>query len=267
MIILCVVIYFNVKTVKKFISTNKYRFEKNNIYIIVVNNEEECSYEPSDFDYKNISIVNVGFNSGYFGGARLALRFVSEYQIPFGWFILCNTDIDLCNFSFERLIGHNKKGAICVMPNIISTQTGKCQNPMLREKPSLRKMLFLKFVSSNYFLFNSYDFIRKIYFLIKRKKDSTINFNKIYAVHGAFICINKEAIEKGIDFSHPAFLFCEEISLAEQFIQNKVKIVYEKEMVIYHYEHETTGSLFKNRKIIKFHNESIKAIIQKYYYE
>lgn len=83
---------------------------------------------------------------------------------------------------------------------------------------------------------------------------------QVYACHGSFIIFGKNAIEKLYPiFDDNIFLFCEESDLAKKASHNQVKIIFNKEIVIYHKE---DGSM-------KLSNKNLNEILREsyiYYY-
>lgn len=260
LLIFSIVYYHNLNTVQNFLKCNSAFFKKNSCLILIVNNTiDDISFLNSD----NINVIDAGKNLGYFGAARIALNHVLKLELPFDWFIHLNSDLEFAKFNFCDLIKYEESRSYCIMPRITESHTGIEQNPLYYRKPSLNKIRFLSILTSSSLLFNFYANFKKI-FRLKPKKSNNSK-GSYYAPHGAFICLNRTAISSGVDFHHPSFLFCEEISLGEQIKRNGVTLVYDESIHILHDEHDTTGKDWRSSLLCKYHNASLKMVIKEYY--
>jgi len=274
LIIFSLVLYNNIDDFVQFISSHREIFVASNYSIVITDNSNGENQIKNRICIENNDNLNIHYipsktNLGYFGGARNNLKFINSKGLNFQWFIHCNTDIEI-DAAFFLNIQEVPFSNIIYAPSIISTQTLLDQNPLYDFKPSRKWLSFILFITKYSFIFNVYRYLKNLlsFFLHRlRTKDKVIcaSKRKIYACHGSFICIGKEALKKGIKFKHSSFLFCEEISLAEECLSHNIRIGYFPESIVYHREHVSTGGNWRSSKLCSYHHESIKAIIKEYF--
>lgn len=80
----------------------------------------------------------------------------------------------------------------------------------------------------------------------------------IYSAHGSFIIFTKKFFLNYV-FYYEAFLFGEEIYLAEVCKKSGYKIIYFPEIKFLHKEHSTTGR-WKKGKMLRYKKESIEFL-------
>ena len=144
-------------------------------------------------------------------------------------------------------------------PEIISTQSGKNQNPYYRHRISERKLHRLQFVFSNYFLYLFY----RLLAILKSRLASTVDSDQnatCYALHGSFFMIRKELAKAIMQYEeHCPFLYEEELFLAEICNKMHFKVEVLKDVSVKHIEHAVTGS-FKSRRHVLYLYQSIQKI-------
>lgn len=192
-------------------------------------------------------------NLGYFGGAAMGLeKYLTVSPLP-EWVIVSNTDISFQgNQVLASLTRHYEANIstipAIIAPSIISTATGANQNPFMYRRPSRLRMHFYKWVFGFYTSLVIYRLLSHIKgWLISKTK--TNNFDlvslakhsikpiRIYAPHGSFIIFNRRYFEGGGTLNYGAFLFGEEIFVAETAQRLGLRIVYDPRLRIIHSDH------------------------------
>ena len=196
-------------------------------------------------------------NKGYSYGNNAGVAYAAE-KYDFDYIIISNPDIIIESFDppADRLKD-------CIIAPYIVTKTGKRQNPILaKDCRFAEKLLYYGFKHSNKFVlyagFAVNKFIRELFVKLNRSRDGA----KIYAAHGSFVIIGKDAME-AIGFplyDDNMFLFEEEFLLAHKAKQAGVKTVFMPRLSIFHKE---DGSMKLGD--IKINTEESKSFI--YYYE
>jgi GT2 family glycosyltransferase len=250
-----------------------------NLTLIIVDNSDIYNYNQYDeirelLNDNKVLIYKPERNLGYFGGASFGLKkYVENHQIP-DWIIVSNTDIELIQQDFFiKLIDLYKDNCTpaVIAPKILSSISGKNQNPFMKKRPGVLRMKMYELIFRYYFLFQLYQNISDIKNLLIRYKRS-IKKNKkyindlspydIYAPHGSFIIFHKSYFDHGGNLDFGAFLFQEEIFIAEKARNLKLCIRYDPRLIVLHNEHSTTKNL---KNILKYKYESAKYIVDEFF--
>jgi GT2 family glycosyltransferase len=192
-------------------------------------------------------------NLGYFGGAALGFRdYLLWNEMP-EWIIVCNSDISLLQEDFFGSLLHygDKHNFGIISPSIISGLSGKDQNPFMLVRPSaslmgIYKVLFTSYPSVVLYssLYLAKEKLLKLYWsrlAISEKLRRAAEPVRIYAGHGAFLAFRKTYFERGGTLHHGAFLFGEEIFVAETVRRLGLTIGYDPRLQVFHRGHATTG--------------------------
>lgn len=252
------------------------------LHIIVVDNSERnyiesCLSSLVELDPRVI-VLNPKTNLGYFGGAAWGLRqYLGSAPLP-EWIIVSNTDIlfphsDFFSKLFEFYPGGN---STVIAPAIYSTLSETNQNPYMVQRPSKSRMIFYNRLFHNYSIYSAYQLLgllrKKLRVFTRSSRALSGNKNNdsknspvpIYAPHGSFILFHRNYFESGGSLDHGAFLFGEEIFVAETARRLGISIVYDPRLEVTHYEHATTG-LIKNRKMVQFEREASSYCINNFF--
>jgi len=226
-----------------------------NPYLVLVDNSEESDLasglSQSEREQCDLIVQASGNNLGYFGGAAAGLNmFLSTHQLP-DWVIVCNVDIRLedRNF-FSQLIGYGASHRHAVIaPRIISEYSGKDENPFMQSRPTSLRMNSYKALFTWYPLVCLYSALH----LVKQSLRKLLTSSEwcpanadakpipIYAPHGACIAFRKSYFEAGGTLRHGAFLFGEEIFVAETVRRLGLSVAHDPRLRVVHEEHKTTG--------------------------
>ncbi len=238
------------------------------IALVVINNNEAVYLpaEISNFKFQpgiDFFIVNPGKNLGYFGAAQWAFQKFHTAQ----WTIISNSDLIFADTQFFAQISELRPKKKCgvLAPQITSEISGLDQNPYMVTRPNPRKMKLLKWIFSFDFSSLLYQGLAALKSSMAPKKPQKVFAEcEIYAPHGSFIIFHENYFSANFDFSHPPFLFGEEITVAENILKAKLTANYKPTLKIRHQEHKTTGK-FPNRKIRRYIAEASKYCAEKYF--
>ncbi len=226
-------------------------------FVILIDNGDapdlSCALSDEERTQRDLVVHVPGRNLGYFGGAASALdAFLLTHPLP-EWVIVCNVDLYMQDKEFcSRLISSSRSHTHSVVaPGIISGLSGKDQNPFMRMRPHHLRMKFYKVL----FQWYPAHLIYTLMYLIKERLHKlTQGFEvgmpissetgeplPIYAGHGAFLAFRKSYFEAGGSLRHGAFLFGEEIFVAETVRRLGLTIGYDPRLQVFHRGHTTTG--------------------------
>lgn len=251
--------------------------ETGNIGVIIVDNST-CSRPPGFVEkiksYHFLEYIETGKNLGYFGGACAGLNhYLKDHAITPGWILVTNVDIVFSADFFHRLNGlGDLKNIGIVAPSIISKKWNTDYNPQRMERYPKSKILFYRYLYACFLLHNLYlvaAYLKKwISGLLRRfnRDEDTAGKSrrKIYAPHGSCLVFSHNYFSSGGTLDPPGFLFGEEIMIAEAAIKAGLDIVYHPELIIYDFEHASTG-FFVTPKTNRYYRDSIRAILDRYY--
>lgn len=268
--------YNNIEVTKEAIDYLKRLNNSNDVKIIVVDN---CSPNKSGellreiyCGEKNIHVIINKENSGFAKGNNIAYTYAKKIGCEI--IVVMNSDVFIKEHDFcarlENIVRREKSEIIA--PKII----GVCgnQNPFRTERLSTRKAL--QMLAYNVFLSVIYE-IPGINELVAKKLDerkkvehnnSKRNEEQIWAAHGSCVIYTKEWIEnEDFAFVPGTFMYFEEDILAEYVAKKHYRIVYKKEVEVFHMEDasvnaSSNNSLQKRRFICKNMVQSISLFLK-----
>ncbi len=233
--IFVILTYKNYEDLKECIDSIK---EKVSSYkIIVVNSyfdDETMNIFESIAKENNCDFINVE-NKGYSYGNNVGIDFALK-NYYFDYLVVSNPDIIVKDYNQEVLTNNTKYGIIA--PKIIA-RSGKLQNPMCVRRSKLScKLEYKGFKKDSKFWImfgigiNKINRTLKTFFHFNKKKPY-----KIYAAHGSFVLLKKDAIQKLYPvYDENMFLFGEESVLAEKAKQKGILIGQFNSIVVNHKE-------------------------------
>lgn len=252
--------------------------------VIIVDNSESPSFDSLLYNLfqsdSRVLIINSGRNLGYYGGAALGLReYIKEFPLP-DWVIVCNTDIDLIqpDFLLKLCNFYAVNPPAVIAPSVYSTLSKVNQNPHMQHRPNAACMHFYKWIFRYHPTFVAYQTLA----LAKQKLLAVIHKNSvvaddeevekvvqsgpraIYAPHGSFIVFHRSYFEAGGSLDHGAFLFGEEVFVAETVRRLGLAVTYDPRLFVLHREHAATGVL-KNRKKFLYVREASAYCADKFF--
>jgi GT2 family glycosyltransferase len=243
------------------------------LHIIVVDNSSAPASQAVPASVRtrpHTRVLDPGRNSGYFGAASFALTDHLETNPLPEWLMVSNPDI---RFTDTRVIQrlcdiHRGREPAVLAPSIRSAITGIDQNPHMLTRPSAARMRLYRWIFSAYPTSVAYQMLSglKGRLLMDRrseKKTSTLP-EAIYAPHGSFIAFHKSYFERGGSLNYGAFLFGEEIFVAETARRLGLTVLYEPRLRLVHQEHTSTGGVW-NRAAAHYRKESSRFLVDSYF--
>ena len=251
-------------------------FDKTSIVIVRNGSEANCvssSQSPSE-SAENVWIRESATNRGYFGGVRHGLEWFRLFRSDWpDWIIVCNNDIRIEQTDFfERLGQLDPESVGVIAPKIISSRTGLNQNPFMVRRPGRWRVGELRFWLKSYYLASIHEKFsqwKKTSIGLKQRlwprtsEGEGPQPTSIYAPHGAFLIFSKQFFARGGFLDDRAFLYHEEISVAEISKKLGLPVVYWPELCVLHDEHSTTGMRF-NRSIYENQKQSFHYLATNY---
>lgn len=215
----------------------------------------------------SIRVLSAPDNLGYFGGAAWGLtQYLAQAPQP-DWVIVSNPDIafEQADF-FEQLHArHAESGAMVVAPAIVSERSGNNQNPFMRSRPTRQRMRFYREVFRTYPGLLAYETAARVathaFGRLPRRAQSASQLRTVYAGHGSFMAFHRSYFEAGCGLQPGAFLYLEEIFVAETVRRAAGKVLYDPQLRVEHRQHASTG-LFKSRTTARFVRDA-----QAHYYD
>jgi GT2 family glycosyltransferase len=263
--------YFNDDEVILFAESYLFKDDTSNLQVYIVNNgSKKPGYLDSKINFNSkIILIQASNNSGYFGAFNLALDYhKSHFDFIPDIFVLCNTDlkIESSDWIQQLLIAADNPQTGLIGPSLISSLTGKQQNPFLMERMNSKKIDRLLFFFSSYV---GYLIYQSLYYFKAKLTSASIKISNsptpCYAIHGAFIAMTSKFIHAASpDFKSAPFLYAEELFLAEIAEKHSFKSIYLPSIKIIHDEHSTTG-IFKSKKGVELMHASLLKIKSLFY--
>ena len=268
-------------------------FENNyNIEIVIVDNgSNNNTGNLLKEKYKDNNLIHIIINDknlGFARGNNVGFIYAKNNLNP-DFIIMCNNDTYLIQSCFFDLINKefkNSKFAV-LGPKILLKND--VINPVLLTLPSiseLKKQLrnfiidyILTYIYMDGIYINLRSFLKKILIKLGLKKEHKVIDNKLYnfrheniVLHGCFLIFSEIYINKFDGLDGDTFLYREEELLTKRLIDNKMKNVYNPELVIFHADDSSTNTLTKtkrNKKLFKDKNQikSTKILLRKMNYK
>lgn len=242
--------------------------------LFIVNNsaqtKDDYSFNELSSTYKNFKYIPAPHNPGYFGAAREVLSLRNFDLQAYDWLAVSNVDMELNDTRLFQKILSNKYKQDCgvLAPCIYSLLSHKDTNPLIRVRPSSKKMLFYKKVFSNYFTSQAYNILgilkAKIRIMLSKPVDSSDDISEIYAPQGSFMVFSAEYFKRGGNFDHGVFLYGEEVTVAEKCLRLGLKVIHDPNLRVVHRERGSTGLIYSAR-ILKWKKESNDFLYDEYF--
>ena len=220
----------------------------------------------------NVKTIATGKNLGYFGGAAAALAdHLKAHALP-DWVIVSNPDVSFADHEvLQRLCdAHRGDEPAVVAPSIRTVNTSVEQNPYMRVRPSRFRMHLYRWLFSSYPVDVVYEGLswlkHRALELVSRKRPpaGAPLPEKIYAPHGSFIALHRSYFERGGTLEYGAFLFGEEIFIAETARRLGLTVLYEPAVAIEHTERSTAAGLW-NRDASRYRKEASRYLVKNFF--
>ena len=259
----------------RFVSSAREQTLSSFLRVIVVDNSPvagETGIPESLRGDPHVTAFGTGKNLGYFGGASAALNeHLKTNPLP-DWVIVSNPDVffpspDVLQRLCELHRG-NEPGVLA--PSIRTINSWAEQNPYMRVRPSRWRMRLNSWIFSHYPIDAAYQGLswlkhRGLDGVTQERPATTAGFaTPIYAPHGSFIALHRSYFEKGGTLDYGAFLFGEEIFVAETARRLGLTVLYEPGIVIEHTERSTAKGLW-NRDISRYRRQASRYLASKFF--
>lgn len=211
---------------------------------------------------REVSVFKAPRNLGYLNGGDFALQEYSKNSGLPKWVILSNPDIEI-DHSICRILSFDDEQFGMLAPQITSSKSKKDQNPFQINRPSKKKLYFLYAVYR-------YRYIASLYAILATKRDflkppALVAANsEIYAPHGSFMIFSTRFIRRMNGLSYPAFLFGEELFLAERLIASDLSCIYAPSIKVIHAENHTTQHI-ESQTFLDYKRESLGYLLSNFY--
>ena len=258
-----VICYGNEKEVVQYAKDlSKQTARKDICLIIVINKESVLGKTYLENELKDVNVQHYIFkpkyNLGYLNGLMYGYQKALHYNIESDWYIFSNTDIEFPrNDMIERFLSKKYVDTWMVGPSVYAVNKDEYSNPYRIQRPT--KWAYIKTNIGLTFPY-IFDFLYTIKMKIKTsvpRNDYHNQSREIYAIHGSFMFIKKELLEKIAQKEKWELLFDEEPYLAEVTRVNDKKVFFDSELLVHHMEGTSTGKvdLKKKYKIMRNSNE------------
>ncbi|TMD73816.1 MAG: glycosyltransferase family 2 protein [Chloroflexi bacterium] len=259
----------------RFVSSAREQTLNSALHVIVVDNsppDGEGGVPEAVRDDPHVTTIAPGKNLGYFGGAAVALSgYLKSNALP-DWVIVSNPDVYFPDHDvLHRLCDiHRGSEPAVLAPSIRTLNSGVDQNPYMRVRPDAWRIRLNSRIFSIYPVDAVYQGLswikhRSLDGVAKERPATTAGFaTKIYAPHGSFIALHRTYFEKGGTLDYGAFLFGEEIFVAETASRLGLTVLYEPGVVIEHTERSTAKGLW-NRDISRYRRQASRYLARKFF--
>ena len=214
----------------------------------------------------SVTVLHAETNRFYWPGAAWALRalFPEPASLP-EWIVVCNNDILIEQRDFvERLLELDPAEGAVVGPTILGPD-GRDQNPFLLGPHRMGARLFWALYHLHYGVAKALLGLRGILLPLRRRVDprQRVGRGRVYAVHGAFVCLSRRFFEAGGYLDDGFELYAEELTLAETARRLGVAILYDPGLKVIHRDHGS-GRARLNRATYDHHRRGWKYYVRSY---
>lgn len=258
-ILFLLVNYFNDDETCSFVTNQIFLQTLRDFEILIIDNgsNDRSKLEALAGMHPEVTLVGTGKNQGYIGGACFGLRkFLEAGNALPALVIVSNTDIEFVASNFlENLCSISLRQDFDLLgPDVFSDLLSHHQNPLMRDRISLKKLRMLTLLSSSvclHYLFLTFYYSRTwIMSGFQRSDKTNLIPCKVYGIHGSFMVFNNTFFQKGGSLETPLTLFGEEIFFAELALEKNMTVLFDPSLKIIHHEHSTTR-VFKSRKAVR----------------
>lgn len=210
-----------------------------------VENYKEITYTPQNF---NLRVFPFYTNYGYFGGAIKCIEEIGENSMKeYDYVIISNVDVSLTSSFFNDLGAIKQDNYGWIAPKIIRKYDNSNENPFMPERPSKKKIQLLCFIYKHPTIFK----LMNWYSLMKHKKRPASAVEKpriIYAGMGSIFILTKKFFEHNYPLRFPAFMYGEEIHIAELVRKSGLLTYYDPSVLVWDVCGVSTGKLNIKKK-------------------
>jgi GT2 family glycosyltransferase len=259
------------------------RIDTKDYHIVIVDNASSNGsgmlVEKKYSDSLDVSVLLNQKNVGYSRGNNIGFRYAKKKWNP-RYIVFVNNDVYLLEKQLlKKLDEEYNKSKFAVLGPLVMSGDGRCNINPVRLSPMTRSQVEneIKTYKRKKFL---YDFhlmgLRNVIIYIKNMRCKTWKNNKDYLhrvenvqLHGCFLVFSHEYITRFDGLDERTFLFREEAILYKHMMDNKLKTVYEPEIIVFHKEDASIKAITHNdRKKAMFeienHLNSLNVLLSLY---
>ena len=196
-------------------------------------------------------------NRGYLGGA---LPIYNAKAQGYDFVSISNVDLELAPDFFEQLVEINVSDTGWLAPDIYTDKINRHENPYMLSRPKKRNFFIWNIIYSNTFIYRLYHAL----YVLKSQKSKEYPSCEIYAGHGSFMLFTKAFVEHYPELHFPAFMYGEEIWLAELTRASKLGVLYDPSLRIENTGNISTGLINQAQKS-KWSKESLNFIFNQFF--
>jgi GT2 family glycosyltransferase len=267
-ILLLCVNYKNPEETRNFLKHVRQCAIDDNVNIRVVVSDNDGSMQ-ANASVPGAMVVTDVENPGYFSGCAFALeKWQRQWQDWPRWIGVVNTDIEFQPGFFTRLLSLRLPENLAAMGPDIRLPDNTPQNPFKTTRPSISDLKKWLFIFKYDWLFKIWD---EQWHKIRKNKKLNIDEDNIifspqpvYAIHGSAIFLRPTFFKNGGTLKYPAFLYGEELFLAEQIQSLGMNSAWMPGLKIIHKENSILGVIDISQKRIWKLN-SMKYIFETYF--
>lgn len=183
------------------------------------------------------------------------------------WTWVCNTDLVFGETFWTRLQAIDWPGDGCVLAPSIQTDAGDAQNPFMRSRPTAASIRRHRWVFSNAVTARLYR--RAAEWKRRRRRGSRESGavgrkEAIYAPHGSCMGMHRRFFERGGTLAYPAFMYTEEIHIAEQVRRTGGRVYWMPGLRVCHTAGGTTAAVDDERRR-HWQRNSLDAVYRRYF--
>jgi GT2 family glycosyltransferase len=236
------------------------------LQILIVDNSSDFSYAEE----LEAQIIRPGRNLGYLNGGAYGVEVFREQKGHWpAWTVISNADLVLERGFVETFLTREIPDTVGIVAPDVRTSKGAKHNPFMRRRPSSARMHMRKGV----FTRSSWTTLYRCLSAMKNRvapyfsipNDSTHPERiPIYAPHGSIFVVRDAFMKQGGSLPYDAFLFGEEVHLAEQARIAEVDVVWMPDLRARHKQKSTVDRVNVERRR-KWHLESAEFLCKTYF--
>ena len=221
------------------------------------------SIERAKDNVKGIMQVDVAIadnsknNLGYLGGA---LSIYNNRVKNYDFVSISNVDLQLAPDFFQQLMLINDETIGWIAPDIYTEKINRHENPYMLTRPTKRHFFIWNIIYSSTFIYRMYHWL----YMLKNRQKKVYPACDIYAGHGSFMLFTKAFTKHYPELHFPAFMYGEEIFMAELVRAAGLKVQYAPHLQIANTGNISTGVVNQSLKS-QWSKVSLKAIKQRFF--
>jgi len=231
------------------------------VEVVIVENggEQVDAAALQSLGFHSVQSVVAAENAGYFGALVIAWQRSKERNFQFR--ILCNPDVEFAQQDFVRRLMMRPilANVAVIAPSIISSRTGRDQNPYMNRSPGVLRRLWWRCL---YFSFLLYRLRCRLTERTRVEPNTThVAEQPIFAPHGAMMIFSRDFFKLSPFFSRVPFLYAEELFVGRMTRDAGLTVLYAPDLQVVHRENAVTG-LLPSRQRFNLQRAAIGAYLK-----